>query len=424
MQTKHYGLIDCNNFFASCERAFNPRLKNKPIIVLSNNDGCIVARSNEAKKFGIGMGVPLFKCKDIVEENEIKVFSSNFTLYGDLSKRIMNILSEYVQDVQVYSIDEAFFSISGVSSQRRQKIIEDLSKVVEKSTGIPVSVGLSKSKTLAKLSAEQCKGTGNPMHFLDTTEWGEEEMKNLLMKTELEDIWGIGRRVAPKLKAVGIENAYDLINADATILRNLYNVSLYRTQLELRGISCIELVSNSDITKSIACTRSFGHRLTNYKEIEEAVFSYTSNACERLRRYSLYATNITVFLLTNPFCKKEKFYYGTYTESLLSASSSTYAFSKLAMNCLKKIFIRGLEYKKAGVIITGIFPEESIQRNFLVSEKKEKISEKIMYAIDKINNKYFRAIYLAGCGVNKKWEMKSSMRSPCYTTEWNELPVV
>lgn len=423
MDTYH-GLMDCNNFFASCERAFEPSLEGVPIVVLSNNDGCVVARSYEAKALGVPMGVPLFKWKKLLEDHNVRIFSSNFTLYGDMSRRVMNVLSEMVQDVQVYSVDEAFFTLSGISSSRREELIDDIARKVERFTGIPVSIGLAKSKTLAKLAAEQCKGLSKTRSSLDITEWTDGQMGSLLRETELEDIWGIGRRTAPKLRSFGIENVYDLIKAEPKSLRALYNVSLYRTQLELRGIPCIDLVSDGDVTKSIACTRSFGHRLTEYTEIKEAILSYTATACERLRRYDLLATNITVFIMTNPFVSDGKFYSRNITKSLEAPSSSTLVFSKLGADSFKEIFVKGLRYKKAGVVITGIVPQGSAQRSLFIDEADEKRSESVMWAVDRINEKYHKLIRLAGSGLKRDWKMKSAMRSPSYTTNWLELPRV
>ncbi len=421
---RYYGLMDCNNFFASCERVFDPSLKGVPIVVLSNNDGCVVARSYEAKALGIPMGVPYFKLKELLEKSNVKVFSSNFCLYGDMSKRVMNVLSEKVQDIQVYSIDEAFFTLSCRTPGYYSKMLDDLALEVEKCTGIPVSIGLAKSKTLAKLAAEQCKGSNRTVMSLDITPWDEDSINSLLKRTELEDIWGIGRKLAPKLRSIGIENAYDLINADPFSLRKLYNVCLYRTQLELRGIPCIDLVKETDITKSIACTRSFGHKLTSYKDINESLVSYTSTACERLRRYGLMATNITTFIMTNPFSAEKGFYAKSVTKSLESPTADTITFSKLSTGSLKEIFIDGLLYKKAGVIITGIVPKDSAQRSLFIPEKVEERSENIMKAIDIINQKYRGLIRLAGAGLKCGWKMRSEMLSPAYTTNWSEIPKI
>lgn len=428
MMSKYWGLMDCNNFFASCERVFDPKLEGKPIVVLSNNDGCIVARSYEAKALGIKMGVPLFKCKHIIERNKVQVFSSNFSLYGDMSKRVMNILSEMVQDVQVYSVDEAFFSVSMLSCQRRNDLIAEVAKKVKRYTGIPVSIGLARSKTLAKLAAEQCKKrsreSGDNGGSLDITVWERERTDRLLKETELEDIWGIGRKIAPKLRSFGINNAFDLINADPNMLRAVYNVGLYRTQLELRGIPCIDLVSEEDICKSIACTRSFGHRLTKYQEVKEAVISYTSTACERLRRYSLVATNITTFVMTNPFGDRQDFYSNGFTQNLEVPSADTMKFVDLAVDSLQRIFLDGLRYKKAGVIITGITLASSAQRSLFISPEEEKKSERLMKAVDSINEKYYKMVRLAGSGLKQDWKMKSAMSSPSYTTDWDQIPVI
>lgn len=417
-----YGLIDCNNFFASCERAFRPELKDRPVVVLSNNDGCVVARSQEAKALGIPMGIPLFKIKDLVEDQRVNVFSSNYTLYSDMSRRVVDIAREEVRDLEIYSIDEAFFTLNSISPNLVKQKMRELRERILKSTGIPVSIGLAKTKTLAKIACERCKKESTLDGVSELVTPTQEYTDHILRHTELEDIWGINRRWGMKLRIYGIENAYDLANCDGLSLRKRTNVMVYRTHLELRGYSYFALEGIPVPKKTIASTRSFGRPVVDRTEMREAIAKYVATACEKLRRQRSVASSIYVFLHTNPFHKDKPFYSNGCTVNLAQPSSDTRDLLNSALLGMDRIYINGYAYKKAGIIISDITPLSNLQFSLFGERKIRHRSEQLMEAVDDVNRTWGRSTVRLGAeGFDQSWHMQRNLLSRRYTTSWSEL---
>lgn len=411
-------LVDCNNFYASCERVFNPHLCHKPLVILSNNDGCIIARSNEAKALGIPMGAPAFQYKELFKKHQVTVRSSNFALYGDMSNRVMNTLAQFAPDLQIYSIDEAFLMLD------RPEEAAIIRKTVLQWTGIPVSIGLAPTKTLAKAANHYAKknSRNTGVFIMDTAEI----QQKILDELSVEDIWGIGRRTANLLKGHQIQTAWDLRNVDDQWIRKKTSVITLRTVFELRGISCLELGEVSPSKKSITCSRSFGKRLTDEEEIAEALSSYTATAAEKLREEESLASIIQVFLLTSPHQEGQQYYTNTIQIVLPQPTNYTPSLIHHAKQGLKAIFKRGLAYKKTGIILGGLVSSHSYQQDLFVDQEiyHEK-QRNLMTTLDHINQKYGRKVLkIAAEGIEQSWKMKSCQHSPCYTTRWDEIPTI
>lgn len=420
-----FGLVDCNNFFVSCERVFKPELRHVPVVVLSNNDGCIVARSNEAKKLGIPMGAPLFKYKDILNRNKVRVLSSNYTLYCDMSRRVMETIESMTPKMQPYSIDEAFLDLSSIRASDLSSLITKIQNEVYRRTGVPVSVGAAHTKTLCKLANEVAKKNPEYNGVLNLYDKTYDEIGSLMENVSVDDIWGVGRRSAPKLEKIGITTAKEFRDSDGKGISKLMGIIGYRTHLELRGTPCISTGNEPLHPKTIACTRSFSKRITTYSELQESVVFYTSNACERLRRRNCVATNIYVFILTNPFSNSGDYYSNGLDMRMLKHSFKTEDFVKLAIDGLRKIYLPGKEYKKAGVCITGIVPSSAMQLNLGHNESAWLEERNFYKIIDKVNTKWGHGtVKLASEGVRKEWFMKRDLLSPRYTTNWLEIPKV
>lgn len=410
-------LVDCNQFYVSCERVFNPSLRNLPVAVLSNNDGCIVARSPEIKALGIKMGTPYFKVQNLVHRHKGVVFSSNYELYGNMSERVMSTLRTFSPDLEMYSIDEAFIKLPDQKdySELANKIIE----TVKKWTGIPVKVGIAETKTLAKACVEFVKQDNikNGYYFLTEREFIDKELNRL----DIADIWGIGHRTANNLYKTGIKTALELCKLPEDLIKKHYGIELLRTVKELKGISCYTLETLPQPKQSICFSRSFGKYVTEYKEIYESIVSYSSSVAEKLRKEKQIASAVTVYITTNYFKKEEPQYANSYTMPLKEQSNSSFEIINTALKCLNKIFIKGYKYKKSGVILTDLTDEKFIQKDLFINkdEKNSKISE----TMDKINNIYGSgSIKFAGEGLKKKsWEMKRQKMSKHYTTDWNEI---
>lgn len=422
LKEKVFALVDCNNFFVSCERIFRPDLQKKPVIVLSNNDGCAVARSQEVKDFGVPMGAPYFKIENIVKEKGITLFSSNFELYGDISNRVMTLLEEYSSECEIYSIDEAFLNLTDVNKKRLNLIGEDLVRRVKMEVGIPVSVGIGATKTLAKIANEFAKKERRFNSTTNLVNLKEKELDDILSQIPIGDIWGIGRNRNIFLQSNGIYTAKDFKYTSQPWVRKHLSVMGERTYLELHGVSCFNLDKNPTPKKGIASTRSFGKYITKYERIEEAVATYTANAIRKLRKQNSLANHITVYIRTNKF--KEDKYSSAYTESLPAYSNYTPTFIKHAKNALKKIFKPGLKYQKAGVYITGIRQLEDSPLGLFSSlqEKDEEKKRQVMVQLDFLNKKYGREIIRAATqGIDQSWRVKAEMISQRYTTKWNEI---
>ena len=413
-----FALVDCNNFYASCERAFNPKLEGRPMVVLSNNDGCVVARSNEAKALGIGMGVPAFEVEKIIEENNVEVFSSNYALYADMSGRIMKTLSCFTPDIEVYSIDEAFLNLAGFNcslTDYGRKICH----TVKKWTGIPVTVGMARTKTLAKIANSIAKHSGKENGVRDLTDTAS--LNEVLARTPVEKIWTVGIKTTIKLKRAGIETALDLQNADINWIRPKFGVVGVRTVYELMGISCYPLEQNPPAKKSIAVSRSFGRPVESVEELKEAIASYCSRGGEKLRQYGLAAGLMTVYVTTSRFIKNR--YFNSHTVEFPVATSDTKELIGGALLCIDRLYRRGFAFKKAGIVLSSLVSENRIQRNLFDSVDRAK-SRRLMQAIDAVNTGLNCPLRWAAEGLNQPWKVKFNRRSYRYTTRWDELPPV
>ena len=363
-----FGLLDCNNFYASCERVFNPSLIGKPVVVLSNNDGCVIARSNEAKDIGIPMGAPAFQIKEVVQKHNVAVFSSNYTLYGDMSGRVMSILAEQAPEIEIYSIDEAFINLSGI--QNLSEVGMRIVNRVVRGTGIPVSLGIASTKTLAKIANKFAKKypAYDRVCIIDS----DEKRIKALQLTEIGDVWGIGRLQAIKLEKVNIKSAYDFTQLTGSWVRKNMTVIGERTWKELRGISCINMVSAPPPKKQICTSRSFGKIVTDFDTMSEAVATYASTCAKKLRKQKSYATSLMVFIHTNNFREDLPQYWKNIVVKLPIPTSDTQEIVRYVLSGLKNIFIQGYQYKKAGVIITEIVNEVQFGLFDSVDRSKQK----------------------------------------------------
>ncbi len=417
--TKKIALIDCNSFYVSCERLFNPKIRKKPVVVLSNNDGCIVSRSNEAKALGIKMGEPYFKAKDIIIKNNVQVFSSNYSLYGDLSRRVMRTLKRFNADIEVYSIDEAFMDLSNFSDDEVLNVGQEIRSTVLQWTGIPTSIGIAKTKTLSKVANHIAKKKKSGV----TNFIGVENIDPLLEKVDINDVWGVGRQLTKFYHKNGIYNAKQLKNKSNTWIKKNSNVLGSRTAMELRGISCIDLEKTESKRKSCVVSRSFGQRIEKYQELREAVASYCLNASEKIRSESLIAKSITVFIRTSPFQSRFGYYSNSKTVDFPIATNNSIEIVKTALTTLESIFKNGYRYQKAGVILSNL-SESANGKNLFSSEKDEKISC-LMRSIDNTNYRYGRSsISLASAGVQKRWNMKREYSSKIDTSDFYCLPKI
>jgi DNA polymerase V len=412
-------LVDCNSFYVSCERLFNPKIRKKPVVVLSNNDGCIISRSNEAKALGIKMGEPYFKAKDIIVKNKVEVFSSNYSLYGDLSRRVMRTLKRFNSEIEIYSIDEAFLDLSNFPDQDVEKIGKEIRATVLQWTGIPTSIGIAKTKTLSKIANHIAKKKQSGV----TNLIGIENLDPILEKVEINDVWGVGRQLTKFYQKNGIYNAKQLKNKSNTWIKKSSNVLGSRTAMELRGIPCINLETTSAKRKSCVVSRSFGKRIEKFQELKEAVANYCLNASEKIRSESLVAKAITIFVRTSPFQRNFGYYSNTKTIDFPIATNNSIEIVKTAVSILETIFKNGYQYQKAGVILMGLSNDDG-RKNLFSSEKDEKINT-LMRSIDNTNYRYGRStLSLASAGVQKKWNMKREYSSKIDTANFYSLPKI
>jgi len=422
---KVFALVDCNNFYASCERLFRPELNGKPVVVLSNNDGCIVARSNEAKALGIPMGAPLFKFKDLIARHKAHVFSSNYALYGDLSHRVMDVLRQMEPEVEVYSIDEAFISLPVTKVWDRVKYAAEMRERVRKHVGIPVSIGIATTKTLAKIANRVAKKHAQFKGVFDLVDTSQ--IDQVLEKIEVNDVWGIGRRSTEKLNSRGIHTALDLKRADDTWIRKTLTVVGARTVMELNGISCISLENAPACPKSIMTSRSFGHSVTDIEDLREAVITFVSIAAAKLRKQAVEAAALNLFISTGPFDEQSQ-YSNNQTMTLHQPTSSTPELISAALLGLKSLYRPGYRYRKAGVMLTGIVQQGYSRQLDLFSSAQQEVKEdkELMTALDRINSKWGRSTIQYGMTTaeEKPWLMQQTRKSPAYTTNWQELPMV
>lgn len=409
----NYFLIDCNQFYVSCEQVFNPKLRKKPVVVLSNNDGCVVARSKEAKALQIPMGAPAYQYADIFKAQKIHVLSSNYTLYGDMSQRVMQVLSRFSPEMEEYSIDEAFLRIA---DDDPVKLAKEIKRTVLKWTGIPVSIGVGPTKTLSKVANDVAKKGDGIFTFTDSA-----QIDSILEKLDVEEIWGIGGQLGAALKKGGIESARAFKDASDEWIKKRFSVTLLRTAYELRGIPCLEWNELPVTRKSITCSRSFGGKVTKLKDLEEALASYTATAAEKLREEELFPTFLTVFLATSLF--REQSYSNSWTLTLEEPTAYTPELTAKATQGLRKIYRPGYIYKKVGIVMGGFFPAGHYQPDLFHTDEKQKAKQRrAMQAVDTLNQRFGDAsVRFAKEGIEKRWKMKRGNVSPRFTTSWDEL---
>ena len=414
-----FALVDCNNFYVSCERVFNPKLEKRPTIVLSNNDGCVIARSNEAKDLGILMGEPAFKNKNIYKKHKVAILSSNFALYGDMSQRVMSVLSQSSSALEIYSIDEAFIDLSGIPVKKLLSEIKYLKTTVEQWTGIPVSIGVGITKTLAKVANHVAKRSTGVKILIDSR-----EVKKSLKNLKVEDIWGVGSRLKKILNSFGIKNALELSNQNELWVQKYMTIVGRRLQLELKGIICYQLETNPTNKKQICTSRSFGQLVEELSKLEEAASMYATRCAEKLRYQHSCASVIKVFIQTNSFRKQLLQYRNISFIKLPIPTNSTLKITKAALLGLKTIFKSGYSYHKLGVIIENIVPDTNIQTH-LFDNQNYKVQKDLMAAMDKINSINGQdTVKVASQGFRQPWKMRQVRVSPCYTTRWNDFITV
>jgi DNA polymerase V len=409
-------LIDVNNFYVSCERIFNPKLENKPVVVLSNNDGCAISRSNEAKKVGIKMGEPWFKLRKLAKQYNVVAQSSNYTLYADMSSRVMTILSQYSPDQEVYSIDECFLDLTSFKHQDLIKFGQKIKQTIKQWIGLPVCIGMGSTKTLAKLANHIAKKHSVFHGVCNLNLMDQETADKWLSQINVKEVWGIGRQLAPKLNVLGIQSVLDLKNADPTKMRQLFSVVMEKTIRELRGIVCIELENMNVPKKEIICSRSFGQRITELYELEEAVSSYVTRAAEKLRAQQSIAAAVYVYIRTSPYGTKKQ-YVNEVNIPLFKPSDNTLQLNNAALLGLKYLYKKGYQYQKAGIMLCQLSSKHILQES-LFSDTSPNNQMKVM---DAINHRWKNKLKLGSAGINQKWKMKSGNKSKNYTTHWGEL---
>jgi len=415
-------LIDCNNFFASCEQVFQPQLAGKPLVVLSNNDGNVIARSSEAKKLGIGMGVLAGSVREFVRNHELQIRSSNYALYGDMSSRIMDILEELLPKIERYSIDEAFADVSGLSRERLVELFRFVRHRVQRHTGIQVSIGVAHTKTLAKAAnrlAKRHPELAGVCVGMETESFGK-----TLEQMETRDVWGIGGKISKKLSRLGIDNAKQLRDADPFWIKKQFSVVLMRTVLELRGESCLKLEEPEESRKSLMCGRSFGKPLKELEDIRPALTHFLQNAVSRLWKYKQATSAITVYLSTNSF-RKNITQRNVSASVELEVTNNLMQLNAAAQRALEQIFESGFEYHKVGVLLHDFISVKNIPATLFETESSIQASQQLMGAVKKINQKFGRyTVASASVSGSSDWKARSKSRSPAFTTCWNELPLV
>ncbi len=419
---KHYiyfmfALVDCNNFYASCERVFNPNLQHKPIVILSNNDGCIISRSDEAKKLGIPMGAPIFKYRSLIANHDVKVFSSNYSLYGDMSSRVMSILKQFTPDIQVYSIDESFLKLEGFEDYNLTDYGMLMKNRILKWTGIPTCAGIAPTKALSKVAnkiARKYPNQTNGVYVIDT----EAKRVKALKWTKIKDIWGIGKKLSNRLATKGCKNAYDFTQLPESWVKSNMSVVESRLQRDLLGIPTLDLEVQKS-KKSIATTRTFEKPLKELDKVKERISTFAFVSGEKLRRQNSHCHMIIVILRSNYFREDLKQHYATKVISLPYPTNSSLVLSNYAIKAIEEVFKSGIAYKKAGIILTGLVPSNNYQLNIFDWENSN--HQPLMKAIDKINYRFSNKIKLANQDLKKTWKMKQDHLSPNYTTNLQDI---
>ena len=411
-------LVDCNSFYVSCERLFNPKIQKKAVVVLSNNDGCVISRSREAKDLGIKMGEPYFKVKELVKKNKVEVYSSNYALYGDISRRVMKVLKTFSPKVEIYSIDEAFIDLSFIDEKGVEDYGREIRSRVLKWTGIPTSVGIASTKTLSKVANHIAKKEKAGVIYLNTN------IDEKLKKFPIEDVWGVGKQLSKFYHKNNISNAYDLKNVSNTWVKKGTNVLGAKTAMELRGIPCIDLQIDQEKRKNCCVSRSFGRKVKDLNELEESVITHCLNAAEKIRADDQIAKTITVFIRTSPFDKNRRYYSNSKTIDLAIPTSNSIELIKNAVKALTDIYKYGYAYQKAGIILSGLKDANQNDLNLLPPLLENK-SKKLMKAIDYTNTKYGRyAISIAQAGLSKGWKMRREHSSKIDTASFDSLPKI
>lgn len=421
-----FALVDVNNFYVSCERVFNPKLENQPVVVLSNNDGCAVARSNEVKALGVKMGAPWFQFKGLAKKHRIIALSSNYTLYGDMSDRVMTILRDFSPNVEVYSIDECFLSLKGLNSlwPSAAHMGQSMRQRVRQWLGLPVCVGFGASKTLAKLANHIAKKQPAFNGVCDLGSMSSEQIDALFSNIAVREVWGVGSRINLKLEAAGIKTVQALRNTPLSWLRSKFGMIIERTGYELRGISCLALEEVAPPRKQIISSRSFGQLVHTLPELSESVASYVSSAAEKLRGQRSICNAIQVFIHTNSFSKYDPQYSNSITIPLPNASSDTRLLIRAALFGLARIYRPDFAYKKAGVILTGISSASACQGSLFTQYRADEKSTKLMDVMDRLNRRYGRnTVSFFSAGNQKSWTMRRENMTPNYTTSWHDVPV-
>ena len=413
---KSIALIDVNNFYVSCERVFNPKLENKPVVVLSNNDGCAISRSNEAKELGIKMGTPWFKLKEFAKQENVTALSSNYTLYLDMSHRVMTLLSKFSPDQEVYSVDESFLDLTTFKSKDLIKYSQQIKTKIKQWTGLPVSIGIGSTKTLSKLANHIAKKNPSFKGVCNLNVMDQDTLDTWMSHFPVSDVWGIGRSLAPKLNQLGITSILDLKHADPDYIRQQFSIVLEKTVRELNGIMCIELKDVEEPNKEIMVSRSFGRRVKNKQELIEALTSYTSRAAERMRKQESVATSLYVYVRTSPHDDKNQYANGV-NIPLFQPSDDTMVLTNAALLGLNYIYRDGFDYQKAGITLCNLTSKHKVQGNLF----NNTISNTRMKVLDTINQRWKGKLKLGSEGVTKEWEMRANFKSKNYTTNWDQL---
>ena len=418
-----FGLIDCNNFFVSCERVFNPALRNRPVAVLSNNDGCIVALSNEAKALGLKRGNPYFQVKDICDRNNVAILSGNHRLYGDMSSRVMAVVSSIIPDIEVYSIDEAFMHIQGWPDDQLQAVGRDIVHKVRRCTGIPTSVGIAPTMTLAKIASRFAKKY--PGYHGACVINSDEARRKALELTEVADVWGVGRRLYPKFYNIGVDTALQFAELSRETVERMLNVCGQRTWRELNGQACIALEQSEPAMKQLCCSRSFGTMLTTFDELRQAVALFASILSRKLREQQSAAVSISVFIHTNAFRKDMEQYFNSAHRQLPEATSDTLALTTIATEALRAVYRKGYSYKKAGILVHEVVHQSAVQPSLFADPADRARRSRLMDVLDNINSSsigHDRVHLAAYLPVDSL--VKSERRSPMYTTRFQDIITV
>ena len=424
-----FALVDVNNFYVSCERVFQPKLEEVPMVVLSNNDGCAVARSAEVKALGVKMGTPWFQMQALAKKHGIQAYSSNYTLYGDMSSRVVQVLKGFTPNIEVYSIDESFLRIETVLKQYQDTI--ELGRIIKQqvrdTTGLPVCVGIGASKTLAKLANHFAKKHKQFAGVCDVNAMAKEELYQWMSETEVGEVWGIGKQIAKKLKAQNIQSVLDLLQASPQAMRQQFGVVMERLCYELHGTSCLALEEVAPAKQQIIASRSFGKLVTSQVELAESVATHTARAAEKLRGQNSVTGALTVFIQTNPFKQHEPQHHQSITIPLADVTDNTLTLTNAALAGLKQIYQPNFRYKKAGVILNLICDKPTAQQSLFEDVETKGRSAHLMKAVDEINTRFGNAVIRSAAtgtnGSKQEWQMRSNNKSPNYTTSWDELPI-